>query len=473
MKLCLSVAPGTIQEARAKLKQGSHPADLIEIRVDGIADLKLEKLLQRPRPKVIITNRRKEEGGKFRGTPKDQLAILSQAIALGAEYIDVELSYGPDVLRPLIDARGNTQIIVSYHNFDETPSGLDAVCQKILGTGADIIKLATMARDIGDNRRMLDIVKNVSKADKKIIGLCMGEHGQISRILQGVFGGFLTYGAEDEEACTAPGQLVLDDLRKIFAVAGYNRRTKIFGLVGNPVSQSKGIFLHNAIFQRSSVNAVYVNFLVNHLEGFLRTYRDLFAGLSITMPFKQAIIPLLDEIEGEVKNLDAVNTVIVRKGKLVGYNTDLPAIADLLQKRTALRHKEVVILGTGATAKTMAYATILNGARVTIVGRAEEKAHALALALGCESAPMSALASIQPDILMNGTPVGMSPDHKKSLVPKAFFRKEMIVFDAVYNPPMTPLLLEAEAAGCKIISGMEFFNHQAELQSNIFMKWSG
>ncbi|HJW14722.1 MAG TPA: NAD(P)-binding domain-containing protein, partial [Thermoanaerobaculia bacterium] len=167
------------------------------------------------------------------------------------------------------------------------------------------------------------------------------------------------------------------------------------------------------------------------------------------------------------------NTVIVRKGKLVGYNTDLPAIAELLLKRTTLRHKEVVILGTGATAKTMAYATLLHGARVTIIGRTEEKAQALASALCCESAPMSALPSMQPDVLMNGTPVGMSPDHKRSLVPKAFFRKEMIVFDAVYNPPMTPLLLEAEAAGCKIISGLEFFNHQAELQSNIFMKWTG
>jgi 3-dehydroquinate dehydratase/shikimate dehydrogenase len=473
MKLCLSVAPGSIQEARAKLKQGSHPADLIEIRIDGIADLNLEKLLARPRPKVIITNRRKEEGGRFRGSPREQLAILSQAASLGAEYVDVELSYGPEVIRPLLAKRGHTNVIVSHHNFTETPENLQAIADKIAATGADVMKIATMARDIADNRRMLDVVKTMSKADRKIIGLCMGEYGQVSRILQGIFGGFLTYGAEDEEAYTAPGQLVLEDLRKTFGAAGMNRRTRIFGLVGNPVAQSKGIYLHNAIFQRSSVNAVYVNFLVNNLATFLSSYRDIVSGLSVTMPFKQAIIPLLDETEGEVHSLDTVNTVIVRKGRFVGYNTDLPAIAALLEKRTALRHKEVVILGTGATAKTMAYATILKGARVTLIGRTAAKAEALAQELGCEWASMSALGSMQPDILMNGTPVGMTPNHKTSLVPRSLFRREMIVFDAVYAPPMTPLLLEAEAAGCRIITGLEFFNQQAELQSNIFMKVTG
>jgi 3-dehydroquinate dehydratase/shikimate dehydrogenase len=473
MKLCLSVAPGSIQEARAKLKQGSHPADLIEVRIDGIADLNLAKLLARPRPKVIITNRRKEEGGRFRGTPKQQLEILSEAIALGAEYVDVEMSYGPEVLKPLLALRGNTNVIVSHHDFSETPADLETICRRMAATGADILKIATMARDINDNRRMLDLVKSVSKTDRKIIGLCMGEAGQISRILQGVAGGFLTYGAEDEEAVTAPGQLILDELRKTFAVTGANRRTRIFGLVGNPVSQSKGIYLHNAIFQRSSVNAVYVNFLVNDLSSFLATYRDMVSGFSVTMPFKQAILPMLDETDGEVASLDSVNTVISRKGKLVGYNTDLPAIVALLQKRCSLRHKDVVILGTGATAKTMAYATILNGARVTIIGRAAAKAEALASELGCGWASMAALGTLQPDILMNGTPVGMAPDTKSTLVPHSLFRREMIVFDAVYNPPMTPLLLEAEAAGCRIITGVEFFNQQAELQSSIFLKVTG
>ena len=239
------------------------------------------------------------------------------------------------------------------------------------------------------------------------------------------------------------------------------------------MAQSKGIYLHNAIFQRSSVNAVYVNFLVNDLASFLGTYRDMVSGLSVTMPFKQSILPLLDETDSEVSELDAVNTVIARKGKLIGYNTDLPAIVTLLQKRTTLRHKEVVILGTGATAKTMAYATMLNGARVTLVGRSAPKAEALAATLGCGSAPLSALGSLQPDILMNATPVGMAPDTKSTLVPHTLFRREMIVFDAVYNPPMTPLLLEAEAAGCRIITGVEFFNQQAELQSNIFLRVTG
>ncbi len=159
MKLCLSVAPSSIQEARAKLKQGSHPADIIEIRIDGMRGLALEKLLARPRPKVIITNRRKEEGGKFRGSPDEQLEILTQAVSLGAEYVDVEMSYGPEVLKPLLAKRGHSSIIVSHHNFSETPQDLHATILHALG-----VPLSDLGKNTG-------IIRPPFSSGKPVMGL--------------------------------------------------------------------------------------------------------------------------------------------------------------------------------------------------------------------------------------------------------------------------------------------------------------
>lgn len=475
MKICLSIAPTSVKEARAKLKEARQLTDLIEIRIDGIANPDLDRLLLRPRPKVIITNRRESDGGKFAGNAREQFDLLARAIELGAEYVDVEMSWGKPFIERLRAQKGRSKLIVSHHDWEKTPADLGTIHDSISSTGADIIKIVTMAKNITDTSSVFNVFERRRKKDQKIIALCMGEAGQITRILQGIYGGFLTYAPENEDECTAPGQVTIHDLKKIYRVDTFNKRTRVFGLVGNPVIHSQGIHIHNHTFSKLSVNAVYVNLLVHDVESFIQVFRDRINGFSVTMPFKRDILPFLDEVEPEASRLQCVNTVLSRKGKLYGYNTDLPAVSELLLEKLTPFHQHVVVLGTGATATTMAYAAIRRGLRTTIVGRSAEKARTLAQSLGCSSAQLAALPSLRAEVIMNGTSVGMagSADERHSLVPKSFLRRGMIVFDAVYNPPMTPLLRDAEGAGCIIISGSEFFDRQAKLQSNLFLKWMG
>ena len=463
-------------EALSRLKSFEKTADLVEIRIDGISDLNLEKLLQHPRPQVIITNRRSGEGGKFTGSTNEQFEILSEAIKHGTEYIDVEMSWGKEFVKKILAQSDKTKVICSYHNFNDTPSNLTSIYRTIRGTGTHVVKIAVMANDITDNMKVFNLLKKTRHDRQPVIAFCMGEFGQISRILADVFGGYLTYASQNAEEITGPGQLTLDDLTNIYRIHTLNIRTKVFGLVGNPVSHSKGIYFHNRIFARKKVNAVYLNFLVTDLKRFIRTFRKYFIGLSITMPFKEGIIPLLDTIDKKASS-NVVNTVISKKGRLIGYNTDLSAIVRILMKRTNLKKRKVVVLGTGATSKTMAYAAVANGAQTTIIGRSAKKARILAEELHCDWGTFEDFPPVQADVLMNGTSIGMStPNHsdavseKIQLVPKNYFRKGMIVMDAVYNPPMTPLLKEAQRAGCKVITGVELFEEQAHLQSKIFLK---
>jgi shikimate dehydrogenase len=188
------------------------------------------------------------------------------------------------------------------------------------------------------------------------------------------------------------------------------------------------------------------------------------------MPFKEEIVDLLDYVEIDASRLGVCNTIIKRNGKLVGFNTDLPAVVSLLKKRTNLRGKKVVVLGTGATSKTMACAALMHNCQTTIVGRNSNRTEKLAQELGCEWTTLDDLHSLSPDILMNGTSVGMKGSRQQRIVPRSFLKKGMIVFDTVYNPVMTPLLHDAAETGCRIITGVEFFEHQAQLQSKLFIE---
>ncbi|MBA4311250.1 MAG: type I 3-dehydroquinate dehydratase [Chlorobiaceae bacterium] len=474
MKICLSIAPNSMRDALKMLRDFRDTPDLIEVRIDGIQDLNLAQLLHHPRPKVIITNRRKAEVGIFPGSANQQYEILSEAIRLGAEYVDVEFSWGDKFTKNLLSQSNKTKVICSYHNFKETPKKLESLYRKMRKTGAHIIKIATTANDIADNKLIFDLLKQSRRDKQKMIALCMGVAGEISRILGGKFGSYLTYASLTEKAKTADGQLTYNELINLYDVDQINYRTKVFGLVGNPVKQSKGIYFHNKIFIGKRLDAVYVNFLVCDLHVFISKFRNVFNGLSVTMPFKEEIANLLDRFELDSVRLGIYNTVIKRNDKLIGYNTDLPAMISLLKKRTNLRGKNVVVLGTGAIAKTMAYAALSNNCITTIIGRNPNKAEILAKELGCEWTTFDDLHSLDPDILMNGTSVGMKGNRQQSIVPKSFFKKGMIVFDAVYNPVMTPLLQDAVKAGCEVITGLELFEKQAQLQSKLFiesMKW--
>ncbi len=470
MKLCCSIAPASMAEALSKLKEAGKQADVVEVRIDTLADLDMPQLLQHPRPPVIITNRLATEGGKFSGSNREHLRILSEAIRYGADYVDIEFRCGIKAVQTLQAISKKTKIIVSYHNFDKTPHNILDKYERMKLAGADIIKIATMANDITDNSIIFNLHQKAKADNRKIIALSMGERGQISRILQGKFHGYLTYAPLNKEEATAPGQYDIQNLIKTFRVTILGKKTKVFGLIGNPVSHSRGIYFHNQIFTKKKLDAVYVNFLVDHLPRFMESFKDLAQGFSVTMPFKQEILPFLDSVDATTKELNAINTIIKQNKKLFGTNTDLLGIVACLKKRTSLKGKRVTILGTGGTARTMAYAALTNGASVTFVGRDVKKAQHLADTLGCSSIAPDALSEIHTDILMNATSVGMNSATDIPFSIQNNLHEKMIVFDAVYSPPETPLLKVASQKGCTVISGLELFQTQAKLQSKLFIQ---
>jgi 3-dehydroquinate dehydratase/shikimate dehydrogenase len=335
--------------------------------------------------------------------------------------------------------------------------------------GFDIIKMAVKAQSLEDNLKIFSIIKKAKSKNIKIIAFCMGEYGEISRILSPVFGGYLTFGSLRKGKESAPGQIPADILKNVYRVNDLSGDAKIYGLIGNPVKESMGYLIHNNSFKVSKLDNIYLPFLVSDLSSFIHCFREYFKGMSVTMPFKEEIIPLLDEIDATAEKIGAVNTLLMKNGKIFGCNTDCSGAVKALEERTELKNKRILMVGAGGVARAIGFGVKEKCAVLSVYDLDHSKAQALASDIGCQ-AINSYDRNFQCDILINCSPVGMHPHIDKTPVPKEFFKKDMIVFDAIYNPLKTRLLQEAEEVGCVAIQGVELFVNQAVDQ---FELWTG
>lgn len=475
--LCVPITAVTTEEALQDINTASELADTIELRLDYINNIKvsdIETLIKAKTRPVIATCRPEREGGRFTGTEDKRIALLEKAVASGAEYVDIE----HDVERNLINKfhkKAGTKIIVSYHNFSETPSAaeLKEIHKKLAGTGADVVKIVAFARNITDNLRIFRLLEY---AGTPTIAFCMGELGQISRILAPKYGSFLSFASLENGKESAPGQLSAKELLNVYNFRRINRTTDIYGLIGNPVAHSMGPLLHNNCFREEGLNAVYLPFKVEDLPSFINGFKTLnVRGYSVTIPHKVTIMGLLDELDPLVESIGAVNTVVNRDGRLTGYNTDSTAAVKVIEDGLAkdgdtLHGKKVTIVGAGGAARAVAFGLKQKGAEITIVNRTESRAETLARDLKCKYKNFGELRGLNTEILVNCTSVGMHPNVDDIPVPANVLRPGMLVFDAVYNPPETRLLKEATARGCRTLDGVKMFVLQAAQQ---FELWTG
>ncbi len=247
--------------------------------------------------------------------------------------------------------------------------------------------------------------------------------------------------------------------------------TKIYGILGRPVTHSLSPAMHNAAFRALQVNAVYVAFPVQDLPRALAGVRGLgIGGVSVTIPFKEEIIPLLDELDRESATIGAVNTVVRRMGRLVGYNTDWLGAIAALKGQTALAGAHVLILGAGGAARAIAYGLREAGGRVTVTDVDRARAESLAGDLGIEALPLASLAQCPATMLINATPVGMAPNADALPIAPDLLGRFALVMDIVYRPLATRLLQEAKARGCATIDGLQMLIHQGAAQ---FELWTG
>jgi len=469
--ICIPITTRSTEDTISEMSLASKCADIIELRIDYIPELQdaekciKESLKCKTKP-VIVTNRPEREGGKFSGSERDRLRLLQKAIDLGADYIDVEYDSIKQIVR-----RKDCKVIISCHNFKETPQDLSKIYNDICQHKPDIVKIVTYANDITDNIRIFELLNT---ANIPIISFCMGELGHISRILTRKFGGLLTFASLEGGKESAPGQLTVDELSKTYHFKNINKETKLYGVIGNPVSHSMSPVIHNASFTEKGLNNVYVPLKVTNIGTFIKEYREIdFQGFSVTIPHKESVLPFLDTVEHTTEKIGAINTIVRQDGKLTGYNTDciaaLMALDNSLRETgSTLNDKKVSIVGAGGVARAIAFGLGEKGCDITIYNRTIERAEKLSNDVKCRFKRFEEINNLNSDILINTTPIGMFPEVDRTPVPENVLKEGMIVFDAVYNPIETKLLRDARERGCHTVNGLTMFINQAAEQFRLW-----
>ena len=250
-----------------------------------------------------------------------------------------------------------------------------------------------------------------------------------------------------------------------------NGHTKIYGILGQPVTHSLSPAMHNAAFRHLGINAVYVAFPITDLPQAVAGLRGLaIRGVSVTIPFKEEVIPLIDELDSQAAKIGAVNTLVNRDGRLTGYNTDWLGAVTALKANISLKDRHVLILGAGGASRAIAYGIIAEGGRVTLTDVDQPRAAALVKDLGGAAIPLDAVADCPAAILVNATPVGMAPDIDGIPITPDLLSRFEVVMDIVYQPLTTRLLKESQTRSCATIDGLQMLIHQATAQ---FELWTG
>ncbi len=452
-KLCATVTADTMAELRTRRDQAGD-ADLVELRLDSVRDPSAAAALAGRRKPVIVTCRPKSEGGLFQGSEDERRRILAEALALGAEFVDVEWNGS---CADLIAYTGGRRIILSHHDFEGTPADIHEKAQAMLASGAEIVKLAVTPHRLGDCLTLRAIGQG-TRVPMVLIG--MGEAGIATRVLASWFGSCWTYAGDS----VAPGQIDLQRLLDEFRFRRIGARTAIYGVIGRPIAHSVSPSMHNAAFGAANLDAVYLPLAAADFDDFTSFAEALnLAGVSVTAPFKVQAFERADECDPVSRRIQSVNTLRRAGARWLGCNTDVTGFLAPLESAMKLNGQRATVLGAGGAARSVSVALASAGVRVTLCARRPEQARTIAALTG------AAIGEWPPapgtwDLLVNATPVGTAPLVDRSPLPAGHPLDGRLVYDLVYNPPLTQLLRDARQSGCQTIGGLDMLVAQAQAQ---------
>jgi len=521
--LAVPIAAKDLAQAKKQIKAArAGGAEMLELRTDYLENLSVDLVKSliaeagnaaKQSLPVIVTCRDEKQGGAIAYPDKLRVDVLAGALKAGAEFIDFEYenflsAENQERIKLALSQGSKGRLILSAHNFEtneyhglearDTTAKMAVVLNKLYRTilavyPAAIPKLVYRANHINDCFEAFDLLHQSS--GERIV-FCMGDAGLVSRIIAKKLNSFVTFASIDEKTATAPGQLTIEQFKKLYRYDFINTGTCLYGIIGSPVAHSLSPAIHNACFGRQGINAVYLPLLVEPRpsamgggEGGKEQFGEFmekivnrswlgFAGFSVTIPHKANALNYVREKQGFIEPLaakiGAANTIVVGPdGKLGAYNTDYAGALDAITsapgiKKDDLKNMTVAVVGAGGVARAIVAGLTDAGAQITIYNRTVKKGKKLAAEFGCDFASLEKLPSVNAKLLINCTSVGMYPNVDATPLPKECIKKDMVVFDAVYNPQETLLLKYAKQRGAKTIDGLSMFINQAMAQFKLF-----
>lgn len=499
-KLCLSLTGSTIAKNLAAIDRYRGLIDLAELRADYLDPE--EQFLIRSFPEkaglpTILTVRRKADGGRFEQGEGVRLVILAKGLSFAESdkrknfaYVDIE----HDLQIPAIQEAARTfgtRIIRTLHCMDGVPSNLESAWRELASNPYEIPKLAVRVKTLADTEALLRLfagtgaLSGASGASgglgpgQQRIVIGSGDYGFCTRVLAKLMGSMLVYASAVKAGLeqSAPGQLDPETYAGTYRGKQAEADWNLYGILGGAsVLGSLSPAIHNEGFSTLGLKALYVPFPSDDLESFLRIAEILnIRGFSVTVPFKEKILPRLSSRSAEVEAIGACNTAVRGSKGWAGYNTDAygfrRAVIEFLGTGD-LKGINACIVGAGGAARAVAYTLHELGANVCIINRNLTKAKRLAERYGFRWSGMTEraveLVERHNDLIIQTTSVGMDGGTPGDPIEWYEFSGREAVFETIYNPTETQLLRRAKAAGCRVTSGIGMLQAQAAAQFSLF-----
>lgn len=457
----------TIAFAQQQIANIEAQTDLFELRLDYLEHPSLTALkaivayTHRP---YILTLRNKAHGGLFRGNERARLQLIKELLTVNPAYIDIEIDVASEFIEEIHQLAPRTKIIRSFHDFHTTPKNLATILQRMLHPAVAIYKIVTHANSSLDALHMMNFVKQHA-TKHKIIGHCMGEDGLFSRLAGPVVGNHFTYASIDDNTRVVGHQATLQTLRETYYLQQKNRDTKLFALLGDPITFSQGHEFHNKRFAEHNINALYVKIRLqaNELAAFFAHIAALpFAGFSVTMPLKKRVLPYVDNPSG----LRAVNTLVVKADHITATNTDGIGALDAIEDVIKVKNKNVLVLGAGGAATAIVQTAQQRGANITIANRTIENAQKIKCQFPCQCIDFLSLPNNNYDLVINTLPITAYQQSALITWLKNVLQQQPIVMDVNYNCDKNLLLDFCQEFNCITIRGEAMFTNQAIAQFN-------
>lgn len=482
MAIVVSHSGASFDELARRALRQAPLADLVELRLDRIGDPGQDTLRrfvrECPKP-VIVTIHGPEAFGSSRGSVDERCEILLSAARAGVGFVDIDWTLSLE----LGEVEGKCHRIVSRHDLEETPedlAGFDEAVREVLHEG-DVVKLVTHARTTEDGLRMMRFLR---QARGGLVAFCSGPAGSFTRVTAPIFGSPFTYAAPadlpgmEPAQPTAPGQLRVNDLLALLPPGGLTPETAVLGVVGRPVAHSASPRVHGMALKNAHLDAVYVALEPHDFGRFLELADDEnFRGFSITAPFKERAFEAAASRDAASERVKACNTLVRDGQQWRGFNTDVGAVRETLERAfryhaqepgrpVALAVADVLVLGTGGAARAALGALAELDVRAKVAGRDAGRARALAAEFGGRGIAWDMIPETAYDVLVHCTPVGTESGDLP--LPEDWLRPGTLVLDAVYRPIRTELLRAARRKGCTPVPGAEWFVRQAGSQFELF-----
>lgn len=486
--ITLTLTQASLKENLLLVKEAKDSIRLVELRGDFldpsfiVSDVVLNELsvfvdeLHALNLEVIFTLRQDFDRGHFKGSPSEALLWYTAAVQAGFDYIDIdEQLFSSKPFLPMLKNWRNcngVQIVVSRHDFEKIPDDfldwLKAIDQK-----GFIPKIAVAIKSPKELVLFYQLCLKASAIKKVVVG--MGALALITRILTKHFGSLWSYTSFSKETAKL-GHISPIELDKIYRYYEITKEWEIYGIIGNPVMNSKSPQIQNEFFKTNNLSKIYIPFQTEDFYGFQEVIKAFkIKGLSVTVPFKEEAAKIATVSENSIASIKAANTLLFHEDQIYAYNSDVegfssPLLALLKKKQFQVCGCRVALIGAGGASRAIIYALKGLGANLFLFNRSYEKAVSMVNEFCYGKAyPLTHLCEFDYfDIVINSSTAGMGELAYLDPSSGYEFKGNEIVYDIVYYPANTKLLLRAKEAGCSTIGGIKMLEAQALRQSKLF-----